>query len=66
MVKLDRENKKAVIDLQTNKVYAVIDGELYVVPSPPEGFGKQIITWQDGKPLKRTKNENVLDFKPIR
>lgn len=66
MVKVDKKNKKAEIDLRDNRVYAVVDGELFVVPSPPEGFGKQIITWHDGKPLKRTKNENVLDFKPIR
>jgi len=42
---------KQEIDLGVNAVYKVVDGELAKVDVPGDGFGKQIITWQDGKPL---------------
>ena len=42
---------KQEIDLGVNAVYKVADGELAKVDVPGDGFGKQIITWQDGKPL---------------
>lgn len=41
----------AQIDLQENAVYRVKDGKLEKVDKPGNGFGKQIITWQDDKPL---------------
>ena len=41
---------KAVINLLENAVYRVVDGKLEKVDKPGEGFGKQIITWQNGKP----------------
>lgn len=41
----------AEIDLKENAVYRVIDGEIKKVDKPGVGFGKQVITWQDGKPL---------------
>lgn len=44
--------KVAQIDLNKNAVYAVRDGKLQKVPSPPEGFGNQIIYWEHGKPIK--------------
>lgn len=44
--------KKAQISLNENAVYRVIDGKLEKVDVPGEGFGKQIIHWQDGKPLR--------------
>jgi len=31
-------------------VYRVIDGEIKKVDKPGDGFGKQVITWQDEKP----------------
>lgn len=40
----------AEIDLKINATYIVKDGELKQVPMPPEGYGKQIINWQGGKP----------------
>lgn len=43
-------NTKAVVDLSENAVYRVIDGKLEKVDVPGDGFGKQVITWQDGKP----------------
>lgn len=42
--------KTAVVDLKENAVYRVIDGEIKKVDKPGVGFGKQVITWQDGKP----------------
>jgi hypothetical protein len=42
----------AEINLKENAVYAVRDGKLNRVPAPPDGFGKQIIEWEHGKPLK--------------
>jgi Protein of unknown function (DUF3954) len=45
------ENMTAAIDLLTNATYVVRDGILKQVPQPPDGFGKQIINWENGKPL---------------
>ena len=45
------EDMKAEIDLLENAVYMVRKGVLVKVDKPPYGFGKQIITWQDGKPV---------------
>ena len=57
--------EKVEIPLDENAVYAVVNGEVFIIPKPPEGFGKQIITWQDGKPLPKAKNESVMEFKKI-
>lgn len=43
---------KAEIDLKENAVYKVVNGELEKVDKPGDGFGKQIIHWQDGKPVR--------------
>ncbi len=51
-VRLYEGTTKAVIDLDKNAVYAVRDGELIKVPTPPDGFGSQLIHWEHGKPLK--------------
>ena len=40
----------AEINLEENAVYRVVDRKLEKVDKPGEGYGKQIITWQDGKP----------------
>lgn len=44
------ENNSAEISLLEDAVYRVVDGKLEQVDKPGEGFGKQIITWQNGKP----------------
>jgi len=44
------ESTKAVINLLENAVYKVKDGQLEKVDMPGDGFGKQVITWQNGKP----------------
>ncbi|MDX8045436.1 DUF3954 domain-containing protein [Gracilibacillus sp. S3-1-1] len=36
---------------EDNAVYMVKDGVKTKVDTPPHGFGKQVITWQDGKPI---------------
>lgn len=50
-MKIDSKTMKAEIDLRENAVYRVIDGRLEKVDTPGVGFGKQIITWQNGKPV---------------
>lgn len=44
------EKMTAEIDLMKNGTYIVTDGRLVLVDSPPKGFGKQVISWQAGKP----------------
>lgn len=41
---------KATVCLKENAVYMVKDGNLVKVDKPGDGFGKQVITWQEGKP----------------
>lgn len=49
---MEELNKQMVaeIDLMENAVYRVVDGQLIKVTTPGVGYGKQIITWQAGKP----------------
>lgn len=42
---------KAEVDLKENATYYVRDGKLFEVDGLPCGYGKQIIVWQDGKPI---------------
>jgi hypothetical protein len=50
-VKVDTEKMIAEISLLENAVYRVIDGRIEKVDKPGNGFGKQTITWQNGKPV---------------
>ncbi len=43
--------KTAVVNLEENAVYRVKDGQLEKMDKPGDGFGKQVVTWQDDKPL---------------
>ena len=43
-------SKTAEVSLSENAVYRVKDGQIEKVDKPGNGFGKQVITWQDGKP----------------
>ncbi|MGM8212620.1 DUF3954 domain-containing protein [Virgibacillus sp. W0430] len=43
-------DNKATISLKENAVYKVVDGKIEKIDVPGEGFGKQVITWQGGKP----------------
>ena len=47
---MEQRNNIAQISLTENAVYRVVDGKLEKVDTPGQGFGKQIITWQAGKP----------------
>ncbi|HLR58900.1 MAG TPA: DUF3954 domain-containing protein [Pseudogracilibacillus sp.] len=38
------------INLKENAVYIVKNGKCEKVDTPGDGFGKQEITWQNGKP----------------
>ncbi|MGG1292842.1 DUF3954 domain-containing protein [Bacillus smithii] len=49
-MKVDIEKMTAEIDLMKNATYIVKDGQLKLVPTPPDGYGKQVIYWQGGKP----------------
>jgi Protein of unknown function (DUF3954) len=43
--------EKVEIPLNENAVYRVIDGRLEKIDKPGDGYGKQIINWQAGKPV---------------
>ncbi|WP_077616939.1 DUF3954 domain-containing protein [Caenibacillus caldisaponilyticus] len=42
---------KAEVNLLENAVYMVRDGKLEKLDVPGDGYGKQTITWQAGKPV---------------
>lgn len=44
------QQNKATVDLSEDAVYKVSEGKLEKVDKPGKGYGKQIITWQNGKP----------------
>lgn len=44
------DEMKVEIDLHENAVYMIREGELVKVDVPGDGYGKQVITWQGGKP----------------
>lgn len=48
-----RETKEMIaeIDLMENAVYRVRDGVIDKLHTPGDGFGRQVIIWQDGKPV---------------
>lgn len=37
------------INLEEDAVYQVKDGKLEKIATPPTGYGKQVILWQNGK-----------------
>ncbi|MBX0319770.1 DUF3954 domain-containing protein [Alkalihalobacillus clausii] len=41
----------AQISAAENSIFIVKDGRVIRRDGPPSGFGKQTITWQDGKPV---------------
>ena len=49
---LEKEKKqqnKVTFEAEENSVYAFVKGEMVKIECPPSGFGKQEITWQNGK-----------------
>ena len=61
-MKTNTDKMVAEIDLHENAVYAIREGNVFKVPTPLDGFGKQIIEWEHGKPLKG-KSENTFKIK---
>ncbi|MEK5038785.1 DUF3954 domain-containing protein [Sporosarcina sp. FSL K6-3457] len=53
-----RAKDTEVIDLKKDATFIVKDGKLTEVPSPPTGYGKQIINWQGGKPCNGSLEES--------
>ncbi|WP_313891139.1 DUF3954 domain-containing protein [Psychrobacillus sp.] len=47
------------VDLLENGAIVVKDGEVTILPSPPGGYGKQVINWQGGKPCNGTLEESI-------
>ncbi|WP_074435750.1 DUF3954 domain-containing protein [Oceanobacillus jeddahense] len=41
---------KVEINLREDAVYKVSEGKLEKLDTPGNGYGKQVITWQGGKP----------------
>jgi Protein of unknown function (DUF3954) len=58
-VKITKDNKTAEIDLMKNAVYIVKDGQLVLVDTPMKGYGKQVISWQAGKPSHYEVNYSI-------
>ncbi|MGJ9381789.1 DUF3954 domain-containing protein [Salipaludibacillus sp. CF4.18] len=50
-MKVNQEKMTAEINLMENNTYIVKEGRIEVVDALPQGFGKQIISWQNGKPV---------------
>lgn len=48
---MQKNLKKAEIDLTENAIYRVKDGILEKLDTPSSGYGKQVINWQNGKPI---------------
>lgn len=53
------EYRTAEIDLMKNAVYIVKDGQLVLVDTPTKGYGKQVISWQAGKPSHYELNYSI-------
>jgi hypothetical protein len=49
-VNVNIEKMTAEIDLMKNATYIIKDGKIQEVPQPAAGYGKQVISWQGGKP----------------
>lgn len=49
-LKTNTEKMTAEIDLMENATYIVKDGKLVKIPTPPKGYGNQIVSWKNGIP----------------
>lgn len=50
-IPVDLATMTANISTAENGIFIVKDGRVIRREGPPSGFGKQTITWQDGKPV---------------
>lgn len=39
------------INLTNNGIFIIIDGKIEILDVPPNGHGKQTVTWSHGKPI---------------
>jgi len=58
-VNINIEKMTAEIDLRSNAMYIVKDGQLKKIDAPPSGFGEYTTIWKDGKVLDVIKSERV-------
>ncbi|WP_416149469.1 DUF3954 domain-containing protein [Salipaludibacillus sp. HK11] len=58
----NKQKNTVEISLTENKTYIVKQGEIEAVDSLPDGYGKQIITWQGGKPVHTEISYSKLTF----
>jgi Protein of unknown function (DUF3954) len=47
---VETRKNTAEVDLMINATYIVKNGQLFVVDTPPKGYGKQLISWQSNQP----------------
>jgi hypothetical protein len=52
-VEIVTNGEEVKISLEANGTYVVSNGHLTKVDTPITGFGKQVITWNDGKPVRQ-------------
>lgn len=53
------EKMTAEIDIRTNCMYVVKDGQVTKIEGPQTGFGEYTAIWKDGKVLDVIKSERV-------
>lgn len=55
-MKINNEKMVAEVSLKENATYVVSEGKLIKADNPPKGFGKQVVSWQDGIPVRQEIN----------
>lgn len=43
-------NSFSEINLHKDSVFIVKGGKIELIPAPPTGYGRQIVSWNDSKP----------------
>ncbi|KAA0752854.1 DUF3954 domain-containing protein [Bacillus sp. AY1-10] len=53
--------KKIEIDVSSNKLFVVNNGEILAFNPPTSGYGEQVVVWVSGKVghIKTTSNEKI-------
>jgi len=58
-VNINIEKMTAEIDIRTNCMYIVKDGQVIKINAPETGYGEYTTIWKDGKVLDVIKSERV-------
>ncbi len=53
---------KAEIDLKTNGIYIVKNGQVQLIQPPQGGFGEQSFTYKDGKSNSHGREKNSVNL----